>query len=374
MSFLRRMTTVLVLILSVSSILIFGLSFNYPRLAWMVYFFSFLAIIVYLRVSLKEYLNRIRKTALKIEEMAAGSLSKLIDVKKSDEIGQIENALNDLIARLKTGVAISVSTHRELAQAKSDFVSMASHELRTPISIIKWYIDYVRSEDAGPLTKEQKEYLEKAYESNERIIELINALLDVSRIDLGTFSIEPKPTDVNVKAEEAIEKFLPMLIKKEIKLEKSFDKMPMLSLDPRLIRIVLENILSNSIKYTPEKGRVKFEIKKTDSNMLIKIADNGLGISREMRPKIFSKMFRADNAKKMVAGGTGLGLYIAKAVIEKSGGRIWFESPSLEILLDEEKNNPKIIANKNKGTTFFITIPLRGMKEKRGTKKLESIE
>lgn len=147
----------------------------------------------------------------------------------------------------------------------------------------------------------------------------------------------------------------------------------MINLDPRLTKIVFENLLSNALKYTPAGGKIRLTIKRSDPNVLIKISDTGCGIPREEQPKIFTKMFRAANAKHLEAGGTGLGLYIAKAVIEKSGGRIWFESPSLELFSSADQNE-QMVDSKRYGTTFFITIPLVGMKPKTGTKKLESLE
>jgi signal transduction histidine kinase len=319
--------------------------------------------------------KRLIGLTFKVEEMAAGNLSRKLKTGNKDEIGQLANALNELLSRLQTGVAIDVSKHRELSQAKTDFVALASHQLRTPLSIIKWYIDFLIAGDAGQLSQEQIKYLKEVYKSNERSIELVNALLDVSRIDLGTFSIEPKPTNLIERVESAITKFMPEIKTKKIKLEKHFDKLPIINLDPRLIKIVFENIISNSIKYTPAGGTVRLDIKKTDRDVLIKISDTGCGIPREQQPKIFTKLFRADNVKKIESIGTGLGLYIARAVIEKSGGKIWFQSPSLDLLLAEgQKNTDLPLDKRSKGTTFFITIPLKGMKKKVGTKGLTSLE
>ncbi len=336
-----------------------------------IYVFTFLITFFVSRRFSKKLIN----LTFKVEEMAAGDLSRKLKVGNKDEIGQLTNALNELLSRLQTGVAIDVSKHRELSQAKTDFVTLASHQLRTPLSIIKWYIDFLIAGDAGEISPEQKKYLKEVYKSNERSIELVNALLDVSRIDLGTFSIEPEPTNLIERAESALIKFSPEIKAKNIKLEKHFDELPIINLDPRLTKIVFENIISNSIKYTPINGTVKLEIKKTDRDVLIKLSDSGCGIPREQQPKIFTKLFRADNVKRIESLGTGLGLYIAKAVIEKSGGKIWFQSPSLDLLLAERQKNIDLPLDKrNKGTTFFITIPLKGMKKKAGTKKLTSLE
>ncbi len=318
--------------------------------------------------------KRILDLTMSVEEIAAGNFKKKLKSKYKDEIGQLTVALNELLSRLQSGVAQDVSRHQELNKAKTDFVTLASHQLRTPLSIIKWYVDFLINEDAGEISDEQKKYLKEVYKSNERLIELVNALLDVSRIDVGTFSIDPEPTDIIEKAEEALKKFADEIKKKKIKIIKKYDNLPEFNLDPRLTKMVFENILSNAIKYTPEKGVIKIEIKKTDADIFIKISDSGCGIPKEYQPKIFTKLFRAENARKIEAVGTGLGLYIVKAIIEKSGGKIWFESPSLEILLNDPKVKQGDIDKNSQGTTFFITIPLKGMKKKSGTKKLTSTE
>ena len=336
-----------------------------------IYVVSFL--ITYI-ISIK-FSKRIKRLSFKIQEMAAGNLSKKIEIKGNDEIGQLSNSLNELMSRLKTGVAQNVSTHRELAQAKSDFVAIASHQLRTPLSIVKWYIDYLVSGDAGALNDEQIKYLKEVYGSNERLIELVNALLDVSRIDVGTFSIEPEPTDIIERANSAIERFEKEIEQKNIVLEKQYDEFPLLKLDPRLTKIVFQTIISNAVKYTPPGGKIRIVVKKTDRDIYIKVSDTGIGITREEQPKMFSKLFRAPNAKKIESVGTGLGLYIVKAVIEKSGGKIWLESPSLDLLLEaEQEKDHQPIDKKNMGTTVHITIPLKGMREKPGTKKLTSLD
>ena len=319
----------------------------------------------------RSFSNRIVGLTFKVEEMAAGNLSKKIKKKGKDEIAQLANALNELISRLQTGVAQDVSTHKELAQAKTDFVAIASHQLRTPLSIIKWYIDYMLCGDAGELSREQKKFLNEVYKSNERLIELVNALLDVSRIDVGTFAIEPEPTDIIEKANLALKKFSTEIRVKKIKLEKRFDSLPLLKFDPRLTKIIFENIISNAVKYTPEEGVIRIIIKKADRNILIKISDSGCGIPREVQPKIFTKMFRADNVKRIESVGTGLGLYIVKSIVKKAGGKIWFESPSLDVLLEKgQKHDDLPLDKRSQGTTFYITIPLKGMKKKAGTKKL----
>jgi len=321
----------------------------------------------------RKFSKSITDLSFKVEALAAGNFNKKLEVKSRDEIGQLTNALNELRSRLKTGVALDVSKDMEIGRAKTDFVSLASHQLRTPLSIIKWYVDYLLSGDAGDMKTEQNKYLQQVYASNERMIELVNALLDVSRIDVGTFSIEPMPTDIIERAQAALDKFKPEIRKKKIKIEKHLGELPIINLDPRLTKTVFENIISNSVKYTPEEGTIRLDVKQAGENVLIKISDSGCGIPREQQPKVFTKLFRAENAKKIESAGTGLGLYIVKAIVEKSGGKVWFESPSLELLLEKgQKDSDVPIDKRNQGTTFFITIPLKGMKARHGTKKLSN--
>ena len=194
-------------------------------------------------------------------------------------------------------------------------------------------------------------------------------------VDVGTFSIEPEPTNITEKADLALEKFKKEIKEKRLVIEKRYDEIPRINLDPRLTKIFFENILSNSVKYTPEGGTVQIVIRKTEKDVLIKVSDSGCGIPREQQPKIFTKMFRADNVKRIESVGTGLGLYISKAIIEKSGGKIWFQSPSFDLLLAPSNKDSNIpIDKRNQGTTFFVTIPLKGMKRRAGTKRLTSVE
>jgi two-component system sensor histidine kinase VicK len=133
-----------------------------------------------------------------------------------------------------------------------------------------------------------------------------------------------------------------------------FEKdLPPLNADPKIVRMIFQNLLSNAVKYTPPEGTVTLAIKKDSSNMLISVADTGYGVPEDVQQKIFTKMFRADNARTKDPNGTGLGLYIIKATIEQTGGKIWFES------------------KENKGSTFSVSLPLAGMQKKEGSKRLE---
>jgi len=188
------------------------------------------------------------------------------------------------------------------------------------------------------------------------MVELVNALLNVSRLELGTFTIEPKPTNITEILQSLIKEMQEQIKKKNLKIIESYDlKVPKISVDSKLMRIVLQNLISNAVKYTPEKGKVEISLTTKEPSVLIKVADTGYGIPKAQQSHIFEKLFRADNIREKDTEGTGLGLYLVKAIIDQSGGKVWFESIE------------------NKGSTFFVSIPLVGMKKKGGTKALEDV-
>jgi signal transduction histidine kinase len=199
--------------------------------------------------------------------------------------------------------------------------------------------------DVGELNKKQKKYLEEVYRSNQRMVELVNALLDVSRLELGTFVIDPESTDICKLARDVINEQRPEIDEKKIRFALECDrKILLMQADPKLLRMGMQNILSNSVKYIPKSGKIKLSIRLSGSkNIQIKISDTGYGIPRDQHNKIFTKLFRADNVREKDTDGTGLGLYIVKSIVENSGGKIWFKS------------------KENVGTTFYVNLPIHGM-------------
>jgi len=251
------------------------------------------------------------------------------------------------------GADKNITEQEQIDQAKTEFVSLASHQLRTPLTAISWYTEMVLSEDAGKLTPEQKKYLQEVYKGNKRMIDLVNSLLNVSRLELGTFMVEPEMADLREIADDMIKELEHRMKKKNISFSKKYDNnLPKIKVDVKLITVVFQNLLSNAVKYTPEKGKISLSIEKEEPNVLINVTDTGYGIPKEQQNKIFSKLFRADNVTQKDTEGTGLGLYIVKSIVDNAGGKIWFES------------------EEDKGTTFFVQLPLSGMKAKKGTKKL----
>ena len=151
-----------------------------------------------------------------------------------------------------------ITREKEIDKAKTEFVSLASHQLRTPLSTVNWYSEMLLAGDAGKVTLSQKKYLEEIYNGNHRMVDLVNTLLDVSRIELGTFIVETKPTDITKLIQSVINDQRLLINEKKIRFSSAFeDKIPRIKADPKLLRMVIENLLSNSVKYTPDSGKVK---------------------------------------------------------------------------------------------------------------------
>lgn len=247
-----------------------------------------------------------------------------------------------------------ITIEKDVDKAKTEFVSLASHQLRTPLTSIGWYAEMLLAGDAGKINEQQKDYLDEIYKGNKRMVELVNSLLNVSRIELGTFSVEPVLSDLKEIADSVISELKPIISEKKMKVQAIYGEgLDKISLDAKLIRIVYQNLFTNALKYTPDGGSITLEIKVKDQTILSSVADTGYGIPQNQQGEIFQKLFRADNVKIKDTGGTGLGLYIVRSIIEQScGGKIWFESVE------------------NKGTTFFFTIPKGGMEAKKGSRPI----
>ncbi|MCL4406208.1 MAG: ATP-binding protein [Patescibacteria group bacterium] len=260
--------------------------------------------------------------------------------------------------RFYVGVERDITKTKEIDRAKTEFVSLASHQLRTPLSIINWYSEMLLGGDVGKITLKEKTYLDEIYRTNKRMIDLVNALLNVSKIDLGTFPIEPEAVDVAAISDSVIGELEPQMRERHIVVDKKYGSMPKIEADPKIIRIIIQNLLSNAVKYSKEGGRITESIQKESGNLSITVADNGIGIPSGQQDKIFAKLFRADNAREVDPDGNGLGLYLIKSLVEQLGGRIWFESAE------------------NKGTTFFVILPFKraeaNMQKSASESKLET--
>ncbi len=235
-----------------------------------------------------------------------------------------------------------ITREMDIDKTKTEFVSLASHQLRTPLSAINWYTEMLLSGDVGPITEGQEKYLTEVYKGNQRMISLVNALLNVTRMTLGTFVLEPEEIDLTTLIYSVLSEQTPESSKKGLNINTDFaPQMPRVTSDAKLLRMVIQNLISNAIKYTPEGGVVDISLKldADASNFELIVADSGVGIPKNQQAQIFSRLFRADNVRTNNTEGTGLGLYIVKAIVDNSGGRVWFES---------EENN---------GSVFHVELP-----------------
>ena len=294
------------------------------------------------------------KLAVTAETLRLKAKQLAVTAKDKEEVRSKLAVVAKQLALTAKKVKLANQELRSLDLAKDEFVSIASHQLRTPLTALKGYVGMILDGDTGFINDKQREYLTEIKNANDRMINLITALLNVSRVDLGVFVVEPEPVNLEKVAESLLKESEARTNSKKLVVTTSFEKdLPPINADLNIIRMILQNLFSNAFKYTPPEGKIALNIKKDGSNVVISVTDTGYGIPANVQSKIFTKMFRADNARVKDPDGTGLGLYIIKATIEKTGGKIWFES------------------EENKGSTFYVALPLEGMKKKEGTKRLE---
>ncbi|HYF96681.1 MAG TPA: ATP-binding protein [Patescibacteria group bacterium] len=282
----------------------------------------------YLILGKKKSGNIYSRQDIRIIEIIADEL--LIAIQNSirfEEIQQFNVTLQEKVNDATLKLQKSNKKLRELDETKDEFISMASHQLRTPLTSVKGYMSMVLEGDAGKLTKQQEALLNQAFVSSQRMVYLIADLLNVSRLKTGKFIIDAQPTDLSEVVEGEIAQLTETAKSKKLKLEykkpKNFSK---LMLDETKIRQVIMNFADNAIYYTPSGGSVYIELKEDQGNIYFIVKDNGLGVPKEDQKHLFTKFYRAGNARKARPDGTGLGLFMAKKVVDAQGGTILFES------------------------------------------------
>lgn len=234
-----------------------------------------------------------------------------------------------------------VTREKEIEKSKTEFVSLASHQLRTPLSSIRWRTEEMLSEEIGPLNDTQKQYAQKVYNANQRMIKLTDMFLDVSRIETGSLHLVPESVNLPTLHKEALSDLSALIAEKKLSLESDIEEtLPPILTDRNCLLTVLQNLLSNAVKYTPNGGKIKITAASLGETITVSISDTGYGIPKNDQSRIFTKLFRAGNISERETDGNGLGLYLVKSTLELLGGKIWFES------------------QEDKGTTFFFEIPI----------------
>lgn len=240
----------------------------------------------------------------------------------------------------RSGLAtiFDITEQKKLDRAKTEFVSLASHQLRTPVAAVKWQIDMLLSGEIGEFSDKQKDYLTRVHKVNEDMIELIDTLLNISRIEIGSLKMELKPTNVPLIFESVLAELSYQIDEKNLNIEKQYnDNLKNIESDPKFLRIVIQNLITNAVKYTPNDGTITITLKQSFGEKAIIVSDTGVGIPKGEQDKIFTKLFRADNVRSLVGSqGTGLGLYLIKSIVEAMGGGISF------------------VSEENKGSTFVV--------------------
>jgi len=295
----------------------------------------------YLIVGIKKSGNAYSNQDLQILEIIADEVAIAVqNTLRFEEIAQfnitLQKRIEDATARLQKTNEKLVA----LDEAKDEFISMASHQLRTPLTSIKGYLSMLQEGDAGELNEQQHNFVDQAFLSSQRMVYLIADLLNVSRLKTGKFVIEAKPT------------YLPDVVEGEIKqlaetakardLEMVFNKptdFPMMNLDETKIRQVIMNFADNAVYYTPNGGKITIQLKADENNVIYSVTDTGIGVPKSEQHKLFTKFYRAGNARKARPDGTGLGLFMAKKVVVAQGGAIIFKT------------------QEGKGSTFGFSFP-----------------
>jgi|GEM_PF-2540194 len=249
-----------------------------------------------------------------------------------------------LIVSFKKIMTIAMR-EKALHKAKSEYISLLAHQLRTPLTGTKWNIKTLLDGDWGPLNVKQKRFLTRGYETNEQMIRLVNDLLSITRMENGTYDFHPIKTDITALLTHVVDTFRDEARRVDVRLvlkkPRTKKRIPLIVLDAEKIEMAINNLIDNAIRYNKRGGMVEVSIAREVHVVRITVADTGVGIPAREKAHIFSPFFRADNVLKMQVQGFGLGLHIAHNIVEKHRGTITF------------------VTKENEGTAFTITLPLR---------------
>jgi signal transduction histidine kinase len=282
-----------------------------------------------------------KKTVATYPQVIGISFSQPREIHLEITTNQIFDDKGKLLGFLK--VIRDRSREVELLKMKTEFITVAAHQLRTPLSGVKWALESLQKGDYGTLEQPQENLLKETLRMTEKLVKLIDDLLDVARLEEGKFGYEFEKSDILTLIQEILEQVEQLANERGIRLAffKPETPLPPILMDKRRIGLVLQNLLNNAIKYNVKNGevRVKVELLKDRPYVQISIEDTGVGIPEKDLPRIFSKFFRSENIMQLETEGSGLGLYIARNIVKRHGGEIWFKSVE------------------KRGSTFYFVLP-----------------
>ncbi len=287
-----------------------------------------------------------------IEKISKGDFNTKVKIKSKDELGIIAKAFNKMVDNLKESrkeiekeakkLAKMNKKLKEIDKLKSNFLNITSHELKTPLTPIRCYLDILKDESLGKLNKKQRDAL-KVIDRNSVILKhLIDDILDITKLESGKMKFLISNVDVKKLVEDVTKSLKLAAKKKEIKIELNIqNNLPKIKGDSHRLSQVLSNLLRNAIKFSGKETKIKIQVKKQQDKILFEIKDTGVGIPKKAIPKLFTKFFQVDKSTTRHFEGTGLGLAISKGIVEAHKGKIWVQSKL------------------GKGSTFSFTIPIK---------------
>jgi signal transduction histidine kinase len=292
--------------------------------------FSMVAVMLLASFFAGRLISPIKKLEQGATEIERGNFEKQVIIKPGDELEDLGSAFNKMAKGLK-----------RLKELREEFLFVAAHDLKSPVTVIRGYIDMVLKGEAGEISEKTRDHLVQADKANKRLVRLVEDLLKVARSDAGKIYIDISPIDISEPVKYAIEELEPLASKKSIEIvyDASFSASQVLANSDR-IKEVMENFVSNAIKYTPKGGVIRVYHEERGEELVTNVEDSGYGIPKKYHDKVFGKFFRAPSKNVREIEGTGLGLFIVKQLIEKMNGKVWFKS------------------KEGKGSTFSFSLPI----------------
>lgn len=291
---------------------------------------SIIIVLVIVPFFVQGLLKPIRALKDGAEEIEKGNFAKRVEIKTRDELEDLGEGFNRMAQGLK-----------RLQELRDEFVFIAAHELRSPVTVVRGYISLILEGDTGPISAQTRDFLEKVDSSQQRLAQLVNDLLEVARSEAGRITIDVSALDIREPVQASVEEVRPLADKKKISLHyEPPQELPQILADSGRIKEIMVNLISNAIKYSPEGASVTVRLELKDKEVITHVADTGYGIPKDAQGKMFEKFYRVRTKDTMNIQGTGLGLFIVKQLVEKMNGKMWFES------------------DEGKGTTFSFSLPL----------------